>query len=176
MDDQGRGVVAEPGTPVPSAVVVTVSTRAAAGVYPDGSGPVLAEELRALGFAVTGPWVVADGEPVGEAIRSAVDQGHDLVVTTGGTGLTADDVTPEQTLALLDRLVPGLPEAIRAAGIRAGAPASLLSRGVAGTAGRTLVVNLPGSIRAVREAVAAIGPALLHAVDQLGGGDHPRTH
>lgn len=177
MDVPGSGDVAEREdgrAAAPSAAVITVSTRAAAGIYPDASGPALAEALRALGFVVDGPRVVADGDPVGAALRAALAQGHDLVVTAGGTGLTADDVTPEQTRPLLDRLVPGLSDAVRAAGAAAGAPASLLSRGVAGVSGRALVMNLPGSVRAVRESLAAVGPALQHAVDQLRGGDHTR--
>lgn len=158
----------------PRALVVTASTRAAAGVYRDESGPAAAGALDALGFDVADVLVVPDGEPVGRALRGAVEQGVPLVVTTGGTGLAPDDLTPEQTVPLLDRPVPGLAEAVRAAGVAAGATAAVLSRGVAGLAGRTLVVNLPGSTRAVTESLAAIGPALAHAVEQAGGGDHPR--
>lgn len=158
----------------PRACVVTVSTRAAAGVYADESGPALVSALAELGFAVDGPVLVPDGDAVGEAVAAAVASGYALVATTGGTGLAPSDVTPEQTGPLLDRQVPGIPEAIRVAGVLAGVPAAMLSRGVAGVAGGTLVVNLPGSVRAVREAVAAVGAALRHAVDQIPGGDHPR--
>ncbi len=158
----------------PRALVVTVSTRAAAGTYPDESGPAAAVALAALGFDVAEVLVVPDGPAVGDAVRAAVTSGFRLVVTTGGTGLAPDDVTPEQTAPLLDRPVPGLAEAVRAAGVAAGATAAVLSRGVAGLVGRSLVVNLPGSTRAVVESLAAIGPALVHGVEQVGGGDHPR--
>lgn len=161
-------------TPDPRALVVTVSTRAAAGAYADRSGPAAVAALTALGFAVADAIVVPDGPDVRHALRAAVRDGYRLVVTTGGTGLAPDDVTPEQTAPLLDRPVPGLAEAVRAAGVAAGATAAVLSRGVAGLAGRTLIVNLPGSTRAVTESLAAIGPALRHAVEQVGGGDHPR--
>lgn len=156
------------------ALVVTVSTRASAGVYADESGPAAAEALRVLGFEVGDVLVVPDGPGVGSALRAAVDEGYALVVTTGGTGLAPDDVTPEQTAPVLDRPVPGLAEAVRTAGVAAGATAAVLSRGVAGLAGRTLVVNLPGSTRAVTESLAAIGAALVHATEQVAGGDHPR--
>lgn len=158
----------------PRAIVVTVSTRAAAGVYADRSGPAAAAALAALGFEVADVQVVPDGPGVGDALRAAADEGFGLVVTTGGTGLAPDDVTPEQTAPLLDRPIPGLAEAVRAAGVAAGATAAALSRGVAGLAGRTLIVNLPGSTRGVTESLAAIGPALAHAVEQVSGGDHPR--
>lgn len=163
-----------PAGGVSRALVVTVSTRAAAGVYSDESGPAAAAALDALGFSVTGVQVVPDGAAVGEALRAAVEAGYALVVTTGGTGLAPDDVTPEQTAPLLDRPVPGLAEAVRAAGVAAGATAAVLSRGVAGLAGRTLVVNLPGSTKAVTESLAAVGAALVHATEQVAGGDHPR--
>lgn len=155
------------------AQVVVASTRAAAGAYADRSGPVLAEGLRGLGFAVAPVRVVADGPAVGEALRAALAEGPDLVVTSGGTGLAPSDRTPEQTLPLLDATVPGLAEAVRARGVAAGVPAAVLSRGVAGVAGRTLVVNVAGSTGAARDAVAVLGEVLGHAVDQLrGGGDH----
>ncbi len=160
------------GSPAPRACVITVSTRAAAGVYADRSGPALAAAVAALGFAVDGPVVVPDGDPVGEALRSALAEGYALVVTTGGTGLAPGDDTPEQTAALIDRDLPGVPEAVRAAGVAAGVPSAMLSRGRAGLAGRTVVVNLPGSVRAVEQAVAAVGAALRHAVDQVAGADH----
>jgi molybdenum cofactor synthesis domain-containing protein len=158
------------GAPALRARVVTVSTRAAAGVYPDRSGPALAAAVAALGFVVEGPEVVPDGPPVGAALRSAVAAGVALVVTTGGTGLAPGDDTPELTAPLLDRDLPGVPEAVRAAA--AGVPSAMLSRGRAGLAGRTVVVNLPGSVRAVEQAMAAVGAALRHAVDQVAGGDH----
>ncbi len=154
------------------ALVLTVSTRAAAGVYPDRSGPVLVAALAALGFDVGEPVVVADGEPVGAALRSAVDQGYDVVLTAGGTGLSPTDRTPEATRALLDREVPGLAEAVRAYGAAQGVPTAVLSRGLAGIARRTLVVNLPGSAGGARDGMAVLGPVLVHAVEQVQGGDH----
>ncbi|MCE0539215.1 MogA/MoaB family molybdenum cofactor biosynthesis protein [Kineosporia rhizophila] len=154
------------------ALVVTASNRAAAGVYPDKSGPILAEGLRELGFAVDGPQVVPDGEPVGDALRSAVRAGYDVVLTTGGTGLTPTDRTPEHTRPLLDLEVPGLAEAIRTHGAAKGVPSAVLSRGLAGVAGQTLIVNLPGSSGGCRDGLAVLEGVLVHAVDQIHGGDH----
>jgi molybdenum cofactor synthesis domain-containing protein len=152
--------------------VVTVSNRAAAGVYSDRGGPVLVEGLRDMGFDVDGPVVVPDGDDVATALRSAVAQGYDVVLTTGGTGLTPLDVTPEMTRPLLDREVPGLAEAIRAHGRAQGVPTASLSRGLAGLAGRTLVVNLPGSPGGCKDGIAVLRQVLPHAVDQVRGGDH----
>lgn len=157
------------------ALVVVASTRAAAGTYEDRSGPVLVDGLRALGFAVDGPVVVADGEPVGDALRQAVADGYDVVLTTGGTGLTPTDRTPEVTRPVLDREVPGLAEALRAQGTAKGVPTAALSRGLAGVAAGTLVVNLPGSSGGCRDALEVLGPVLAHAVSQVRGGDHPRS-
>jgi len=153
---------------------VTVSNRAAAGVYEDRSGPVLARLLAEAGCAVDGPLVVPDGEPVEVALREAVTAGYDVVVTTGGTGLTPGDLTPEMTRRVVDREIPGIAEAIRAGGAAAGIPAAILSRGIAGLAGAVLIVNLPGSTGGVRDGMAVLGPILTHAVDQAHGGDHPR--
>jgi len=156
------------------AFAVTVSNRAAAGVYEDRSGPVLAGLLAEAGCAVDGPLVVPDGTPVEAALRDAIAAGYDVVVTTGGTGLTPGDLTPEMTRRVLDREIPGIAEAIRAAGVVAGVPAAMLSRGLAGLAGRTLIVNLAGSTGGVRDGMAVLAPVLRHAVDQAHGGDHPR--
>jgi molybdenum cofactor synthesis domain-containing protein len=156
------------------ALAVTVSNRAAAGVYEDRSGPVLVRLLAEADCSVDGPLVVPDGEPVEAALREAVTAGYDVVVTTGGTGLTPGDLTPEMTRRVLDREIPGIAEAIRAGGAAAGVPAAILSRGIAGLAGTVLVVNLPGSTGGVRDGMAVLGPILAHAVDQAHGGDHPR--
>ncbi|GLW63726.1 molybdenum cofactor biosynthesis protein [Actinomadura rubrobrunea] len=161
------------GTTMIRAMAVTVSNRAAAGVYADKSGPVLVELLEELGCQVHGPVVVPDGEPVAEVLRRAVADGYDVVVTTGGTGLTPTDQTPEMTRRVIEREVPGIADAIRLAN-REAVPTAILSRGVAGVAGRTLIVNLPGSTGGVRDGMAVLGPVLEHAVDQIGGGDHPR--
>jgi molybdenum cofactor synthesis domain-containing protein len=156
------------------ALAVTVSNRAAAGIYPDRSGPVLADLLRAAGCEVDGPVVVPDGSPVEQALRQGIEAGYDVIVTTGGTGVTPADLTPEMTRLVLDREIPGIAEAIRAAGIAAGVPAAALSRGLAGLAGKTLIVNLPGSTGGVRDGMAVLGGLLAHVVEQVHGGDHPR--
>ncbi|SCL68235.1 molybdopterin adenylyltransferase [Micromonospora eburnea] len=151
--------------------VIVASNRAAAGVYADTSGPLLVAGLRELGCEVDEPVVVPDGEPVGVALRSARDEGIDVVLTSGGTGITPTDRTPEVTRALLDYEIPGIAEAIRAHS-RVAVPAAALSRGLAGVAGRMLVVNLPGSRGGAKDGLAVLGPILRHAVEQLRGGDH----
>ena len=155
-----------------TALVISVSTRAASGIYADTSGPIIVAALRDLGFAVGDPIVVPDGDPVGEALREAVRAGHAVVVTTGGTGLNPNDHTPEQTRAVLDREVPQLAAAIARYGVDHGVPTAVLSRGLAGVAGRTVVVNLPGSSGGARDGMAVLGPVLRHAVSQVRGGDH----
>ncbi|MFI6687970.1 molybdenum cofactor biosynthesis protein B [Streptomyces sp. NPDC050485] len=157
-----------------AALVVTASNRAAAGVYADKGGPLLAEGLAAIGFAVDGPLVVPDGDPVGQALRAGAAAGYDVIVTTGGTGISPTDRTPDATRGVIDYEVPGIPEAIRAEGL-AKVPTAALSRGLAGVAGgRTLIVNLPGSTGGVRDGLAVLARILVHAVDQIRGGDHPR--
>ncbi|MET7764857.1 MogA/MoaB family molybdenum cofactor biosynthesis protein [Streptomyces sp. NPDC005393] len=161
------------GSPAYRALVITASNRAAAGVYADRGGPLIADGLAALGFAVDGPRVVPDGDPVEAALREAVAAAYDVVVSTGGTGLTPTDRTPEATRRVLDYEIPGIAEAIRAEGL-AKVPTAALSRGLAGVAGTTLVVNLPGSTGGVRDGLTVLGRLLVHAVDQIHGGDHPR--
>ncbi|MEV0584033.1 MogA/MoaB family molybdenum cofactor biosynthesis protein [Nonomuraea sp. NPDC050310] len=155
------------------ALVITVSNRASAGVYADRSGPILAGGLAEAGCEVDGPQVVPDGEPVEEALRRGVEEGYDVIVTTGGTGLTPQDLTPEMTARVISRDIPGIAEAIRQAN-RDKVPTSVLSRGLAGQAGDTLIVNLPGSTGGVRDGLAVLTPILRHAVEQIRGGDHPR--
>jgi molybdenum cofactor biosynthesis protein B len=153
-------------------VVITVSDRSAAGERVDTSGPLAVDLLRSLGFDVADPIVVPDVEAeVEAALRAAVSGGADLVVTTGGTGLSPRDVTPEATMRVIDRVAPGIAEALRQYN-REQVPTTILSRAVAGVAGRTLVVNLPGSTGGVRDGVAVLTPVIGHAVTQLRGGDH----
>jgi molybdenum cofactor synthesis domain-containing protein len=160
------------GPKAPHAVVVTVSDRSARGQRPDLSGPAAAAALREAGLHVGEVVVVPDGTaPVRQALRQAVAAGADLVVTLGGTGVGPRDRTPEATRAVLDRELPGVAEAIRAAG-RASTPTAALSRGVAGVVDHAFVVNLPGAPQAVREGVAVLAPLVAHVLDQLNGGDH----
>ena len=155
------------------AMVLTASNRAYAGVYEDRSGKALADGLAGLGFAVEGPHVRPDdAAELENVLRNAVDAEFDVVLTTGGTGLSPTDVTPEATRAVLEREAPGIAEAVRRYGAENGVPTAVLSRGLAGTAGRTLIVNLPGSTGGVKDALAVLGPLFPHVVSQLRGGDH----
>ncbi len=157
-----------------TARVVAASNRAATGVYEDRTGPLIVEWLRERGYRVSDVDVVPDGEPVGEALRAAVSDGVHVVVTTGGTGISPTDRTPEVTAEVLDRPVPGLADAVRTAGLP-DVPTAVLSRGVAGVAGGTLIVNLPGSRGGVRDGLGVLDGVLEHALDQIAGGDHERA-
>lgn len=156
-----------------SARIIVASTRASAGVYTDKCGPVIAEWLEQYGFSIADPQVVADGNPVGEALRDALDDDVDVILTTGGTGISPTDSTPDQTVAVVDYMIPGLAAAIRASGLPK-VPTSVLSRGVCGVAGRTLIVNLPGSPGGVRDGLGVLADVLDHALDQIAGKDHER--
>jgi molybdenum cofactor synthesis domain-containing protein len=154
------------------ALVVTVSNRAADGTYEDRSGPLLVTGLTEMGFDVDGPQIVPDGEPVEAALRAGIASSYDVLVTTGGTGISPTDRTPDMTFRVIDRELPGIAEALRAYGVEHGVPTASLSRGVAGVAGATLVINLPGSQGGVLDGIAVLAPLLAHAVEQIRGGDH----
>jgi cyclic pyranopterin phosphate synthase len=168
----GRFPASSPST-ASEAVVVTVSNRSAAGEREDASGPTLVAALGHAGFEVApAAEIVADvEEEIARLLISLVDDGHRLILTTGGTGLTSSDVTPAATHRVIDREVPGMAEQMRAAGL-ASTPMASLSRGVVGTRGQCLIINLPGSPKGAVESLEAVLPVLRHAIDQLGGGDH----
>ena len=153
-----------------AAIVIVSSTGAAAGTRDDRTGPVLVDWLREKGFELDGPTVVADAD-IAQAVRAAVAQNPAVLLTTGGTGISPSDRTPEATRAVLDRELPGVAEALRAAG-RAKVATASLSRGLAGIAGSTIVVNLPGSPGGVRDGLAVLDELLPHLIEQLGGGSH----
>lgn len=174
-DALGTGADAD-GDPVGArrrAMVVVASTRAAAGVYEDTAGPLVAEWFAARGWACVVE-VVPDGAPVGRALEAAIAAGMDAVITSGGTGVSPTDATPEMTRVLLDRELPGVAEEIRRRGTAA-TPLAIVSRGLAGVTGTTVIVNLPGSRGGVRDGLDVLDGVLEHLVDQLHGGDHVRT-
>ncbi len=153
--------------------IITISTRASAGVYEDTAGPAVAEVLVAAGHEVIGTTIVPDGR---EGVSAAIIQAcadADVVITNGGTGMHPKDTTREATLDVIDREVPGMAEAIRARSLTI-TPMAMLSRGVAGVRDGTLVINVPGSPKGARESVEVVAPVLGHAVDQLRSGDHAR--
>lgn len=154
------------------AAVITVSDRSAAGIRADAAGPIAVAALRDAGFDCAEPVVTPDGaDAVQSALQAALAAGARLIVTTGGTGLSPRDQTPEGTARVLERLVPGIAEELRRIGAAA-KPAGMLSRGLAGVVGDALVVNLPGSPAAVTDGMPVILSVAAHVLDQLQGGDH----
>ncbi|MEO6472330.1 MAG: MogA/MoaB family molybdenum cofactor biosynthesis protein [Aeromicrobium sp.] len=152
--------------------VIVASNRAAAGVYEDETGPLIVEALSAWGFDVPDADVVPDGNPVSEAIGAALVEVPEAILTTGGTGVNPTDRTPEATRPFLDRELPGIAESIRAYGVSNGIPTAMLSRGLAGVSGLTVIINLPGSKGGVKDGLAVLESVLPHLVDQVRGGDH----
>lgn len=152
--------------------VIVASNRAAAGIYDDETGPLIVAALASWGFDVTDPVVVGDGDPVAQAIGAALADKPDAILTTGGTGVNPTDRTPESTRPFLDRELPGIAEAIRAYGIAHGIPTAMLSRGLAGVSGSTVIINLPGSAGGVKDGLVVVRSVLKHVVDQIRGGDH----
>ncbi len=152
------------------AIVVTVSDRSFRGQRPDSAGPLVAEILKEAGYAVAGAELVPDEQPLIEAVLRRIADGEEaqLIVTTGGTGFAPRDVTPEATLAVCERLTPGIPEAMRYASSQI-TKRAMLSRAQAGIRKGTLIVNLPGSPKAAKENLEAVLPALAHGLEMLSG-------
>jgi len=156
-----------------TARVIIASTRAATGVYEDRTGPVIVAWLTERGFDVPPPIVVADGLGVNRALLTAVGERVYLILTSGGTGISPTDGTPDATANIVDYQIPGLADAIRRSGLPH-VPTSVLSRGVCGVRDGTLIVNLPGSTGGVNDGLGVLADVLEHALDQLAGQDHGR--
>ncbi len=156
------------------AQVITVSTRSFNGVWEDTSGPAIVEKLKSWGLDCPMPIIVPDGEAVKDALQSAVATGFHLIITNGGTGLSPSDLTPEMTKQVIERDAPGIAALIREFGLAKGVVNSSLSRAVAGVAQKSLIINFPGSLGGVNDALKAIEPILLHALEQIAGSDHLR--
>ena len=154
-----------------TARVIIASTRASDGTYEDRTGPLLVDWLEGRGLDAVDKQIVPDGPAVGAALAAAIEGRIDIVITSGGTGISPTDVTPEQTAALIDREMPGILEAVRRIGAEK-SPTSLLSRGLAGMAGRSFVVNLPGSRGGVKDGIRVLDPILDHLLEQRDGGGH----
>ena len=155
-----------------TAQVITVSTRGSQGVRTDTSGEILEKALTELGLICSPRVIIADGPQVSTEIVLAVKSGHSLVVTTGGTGISPTDQTPEFTRSVIDREIPGIAEAIRAYGRENGIATASLSRGIAGQLANSLIVNVPGSPGGARDAAAVLGEIVIHALEQISGSDH----
>lgn len=154
------------------AAVLTVSDRSAAGIREDAAGPVAVAALREAGFACADAVIIADGADLVErSLRQLVDAGIRLIVTSGGTGVAPRDQTPEGTVRVIERQLPGIAEELRRSGA-AVKPAAMLTRGIAGVTGRALIVNLPGSPKAVAEGMPIVLSVTRHVLDQLDGEDH----
>ncbi len=167
----GEAALVQPGTitlvdTAANAFVLTISDRCAGGEREDASGPAVAKLLQDAGFPVTARRVIPDEQTLIEAALREAARTHRLVVTTGGTGLTSRDVTPEATRAVCERLLDGLAERMRAEGLHQ-TPFAILSRGLAGTLGRTLILNLPGAPRGAQTSLQAVLPVLHHAIELL---------
>ena len=159
-----------------SAIVITASNRASAGVYKDLSGAALKEGLTKLGYQVVGHKLVKDDmHQIATTIRSAIEDQIDLIITTGGTGISPNDVTPEATKPLIERSIPGIMEAMRAYS-REKVPTADLTRGQAGVNGKSLIINLPGSPGAVKDGLVIIERLAGHIHDQLAGNDHSASN